>query len=646
VLAIGLFAWSIGHFAAFAVFRHAQPTAAISVAGVLLVGHIALVEISARPAEHLSNLVLFSGAALALLARTHARTTHARWIRRRMADPGTPTGPSPIGGPAFASLAIVAALALTVVASVAPLGGAWAGVASRLADVGQELQQLLPNVGSGAGIGFPFGRRMSIGTQWLPQGLPIATVRLEPGEREALYWKVVAYDRFEFPNAWSWSMPNEVEQPADRSLLAGAAADPGQPNPRREVSFTVVPERGSPFALSPQDADRFGQDTRVVRVGETGSVAAVLLSQSGDPYAGAALLPLFGDAVPGGITGSRLRAASEGRDYPTEVRSTYIDQIAEGAIGPRATALLDEIRGRAGSNNPYDLAVAAEAHLAAVGEFDADIGDLPGCAELGTVECFATYKRGFCRHYATTMALLLRQAGVPTRVVEGFLPVPPSRTGEVRLTSSEAHAWTEVWFPEYGWIRFDPTGGGVGQPSDIVEGSPVPSAAASIDPSFRLPTDRPQPSAGIGVGGADPPGAARGGTSAAVLAVVFLLAAAVPLFLVARRRRRRTNPTPDTVWWSVVRRAQRAGLGPRPDQTAYEYAGDLGSALSASRGDIEMVARARVEAAYGRRRLDDERLVALGQAGDRLRTALLRRALHRPAAWARDRLGRRPAESP
>ena len=44
------------------------------------------------------------------------------------------------------------------------------------------------------------------------------------------------------------------------------------------------------------------------------------------------------------------------------------------------------------------------------------------CAGISTVECFATYKKGFCQYYAPTMAVILRHMGIPTRIAEGFLP--------------------------------------------------------------------------------------------------------------------------------------------------------------------------------------------------------------------------------
>ena len=67
-------------------------------------------------------------------------------------------------------------------------------------------------------------------------------------------------------------------------------------------------------------------------------------------------------------------------------------------------------------------------------------------------------KLGFCEHYAGSFTLIMRAAGLPARVVTGY------QGGEVNPVSrmlvvkqAEAHAWTEVWLPDLGWLRVDPT---------------------------------------------------------------------------------------------------------------------------------------------------------------------------------------------
>ena len=67
-------------------------------------------------------------------------------------------------------------------------------------------------------------------------------------------------------------------------------------------------------------------------------------------------------------------------------------------------------------------------------------------------------RQGFCEHYATSFTLLMRLAGIPTRVVAGYQGGEFNPHGNhLIVRQSDAHAWTEVWLPEYGWKRIDPT---------------------------------------------------------------------------------------------------------------------------------------------------------------------------------------------
>lgn len=67
-------------------------------------------------------------------------------------------------------------------------------------------------------------------------------------------------------------------------------------------------------------------------------------------------------------------------------------------------------------------------------------------------------REGYCEHFSSAFAVLMRAAGLPTRVVLGYHGGWYSATGDYWLVrNSDAHAWTEVWISERGWIRVDPT---------------------------------------------------------------------------------------------------------------------------------------------------------------------------------------------
>ncbi len=121
--------------------------------------------------------------------------------------------------------------------------------------------------------------------------------------------------------------------------------------------------------------------------------------------------------------------------------------------------LWDEARRlRAGARTPYGAVVAIETWLRTTGGFAYNesppaTGGLPPLAHF-----VAEGKRGYCQHFAGAMALMLRFLGIPARVAAGFTSGKPEN-GVWTVTDHNAHAWVEVWFPDYGWLAFDPTPG-------------------------------------------------------------------------------------------------------------------------------------------------------------------------------------------
>ena len=317
--------------------------------------------------------------------------------------------------------------------------------------------------------------------------------------------------------------------------------------------------------------------------------------------------------------------------YPPEITALYTD-VPDGALGPDAEALLARVKAKA--KTPYDLAKEIVNVLGNQDEYtyDTNVTDLT-CSSESQVECFARYKRGYCLHYASTMAMLLRAAypehPIPTRLVEGFLP--GNRVGNVETVENRgAHAWVEVYFPGYGWIPFDPTGPGVGSLERIQTGAPVrgqPAPSFDIGDPGRGP-DIPVPRGGPGgelAGGLNQPG----DRTIFLLLTVGLVLLVGGIALAAWLRGPRGEISPDGAWASLSKAASRLGFGPRANQTVYEYATSLGELVPVARTDLATVANAKVETSYARVRLGGDRLEAVGQATRRLRISLLRLAFRR-----------------
>jgi hypothetical protein len=231
------------------------------------------------------------------------------------------------------------------------------------------------------------------------------------------------------------------------------------------------------------------------------------------------------------------------------------------------------------------------------------------------------------------MVVMLRLQGIPARFVEGYLPSPRDSAGEETIRRSQAHAWVEAWFPGVGWVDFDPTAGGVGQPQAIPEGPavapPTPAPSGAAPAPTRSPGREDEEPAGPVDGGGFTPTRTPGIGPTIMVVIPLLIVLSVLGF--AWLRRRVGNPAqPEVVYRTVARIAGRLGHPRRPTQTVYEYLGSLSDTVPSARPELQLVAQATVETTYGRRRLNPDRLAALGDAQRRLRFALLRLLLRRP----------------
>jgi transglutaminase-like putative cysteine protease len=626
LLIIGLFVWATALFASFATFGHRRPLSAVVVVGIVLVANMSL-----TTRDQLFLLVVFSLAALFLLIRFHVLGEQSEWLRRRIGDPSSISSVYLRGGTVFIGVAVVGSLLLTQTASSAPLAGAWRGLGDTLIDLSRDFQRFLPTGGSNRSLGVSFGSSASISGIWTTDPTLAATIEVPATAPTSLYWRAVTYDRFE-GTVWSKSATTQLARDADAPLLA-ETADAVTEEGRIPVTFTVTPEDfRDAVVLSPATPQTIDEPVQVSVVGEAGHLTTIDRDRSAGSYTVTALIPLYGDADPKGLTENRLRVA--GTDYPQEIRDLYLQQPEP--LGPSSREVLADILARAGdSDDPYDIARAAVAELKSNAfRYETDVRGLD-CEGISRVECFARFKQGYCQYYATTMAILLREVGIPTRMAEGFLPgTRELSTGTERIYNSNAHAWVEVYFPGFGWVDFDPTGGGVSRLAPLPSGRPEASPSATASGAVSGPTRPPEPS---GLDREEPEEGATGGagttdrgSTGPLIAVAFLLLAAVgALAFLAWQRGPRGPTTPEGAYGSVTRIASRLGFVPRPNETVYEYAGALGDVLPAARPHLETVARAKVEVAYGRGLLGEERLRAIRAAERRLRVTLLRLALIR-----------------
>jgi hypothetical protein len=332
-------------------------------------------------------------------------------------------------------------------------------------------------------------------------------------------------------------------------------------------------------------------------------------------------------------------------------RYTFVPDSVDPRVGELAR------RWAGDETAPYRQVLAIQDHLRD-GSFVYDV-DVEPVADTDALFDFLTNsRRGFCQQFATAMAVMVRELGYPARVAVGFRP--GTEDGDAFVVSSrDAHAWVEVFFPGVGWLSFEPTpgpgfaipiarpgtyldpgpagdgdgagaGAGAGQGNlgggtlscDGADGAVLPGQLRNADPDMCDPRNRPDRN----LGGELPPGF-LGGTqhpaeevddgsgysipyrwiALGVAAVAGLLLLVVPAAKWAvRRRLLRRSRDPRARVLAAYRvfdgRAGDVGLGRRAGETLEEHRARLTAAVALSDGHLARLVDAASRAAYAAER--------------------------------------------
>ncbi|MFB6168206.1 MAG: DUF3488 and DUF4129 domain-containing transglutaminase family protein [Haloferacaceae archaeon] len=254
-----------------------------------------------------------------------------------------------------------------------------------------------------------------------------SAVRFEVSAARGEYWQTAAYDRY---TGQGWVRTGEASPVEQRQ--------PGPPGASQSLEQTVRTRSALgalPAAWRPVDAE---------------GVSAVVTPQGGfrpetrisanESYTVTSEVPQY--------TAAQLRRA--GTDYPTPVETTYtaLPSSTPDRVYERAAAVT------ANASTPYDKAVAVERYLERTKSYSLDVDDPDGSiADSFLFEMNA----GYCTYYATTMVTMLRSQGVPARFVVGYTTGERVGEDEYVVRGLDSHAWVQVYFPDVGWVRFDPT---------------------------------------------------------------------------------------------------------------------------------------------------------------------------------------------
>jgi transglutaminase-like putative cysteine protease len=289
-------------------------------------------------------------------------------------------------------------------------------------------------------------------------------------------------------------------------------------------------------------------------------------------------------------------------------------------------------------------------------------------------------KAGYSEYFASAMVVMLRSMGVPARLAVGFVSdeldpenTDPEKTVYV-VRDSHAHGWVEVFFPEYGWVDFEPTPGWqielpfggapvgainltrdplgdpefepegavpLGSPTDgsssslPAPGSPLAATASGSATGPQAgqpggPTQTPPSASAAAVPGSSTAGAVAPSTTAALFSIALLgvvLSLLLALSLYVWRRSWSAKGDEGELYTKLCRLASWGHLRPQPWLTPLEYANLLVAALPSQGNAIHLIVETYGRWLYGKRGGSQEARQQLQGAWLSLRKELLKRII-------------------
>ncbi len=312
-------------------------------------------------------------------------------------------------------------------------------------------------------------------------------------------------------------------------------------------------------------------------------------------------------------------------DLPSRIKDRALEIMW---LSPIANDDQNRLLAAGGRPTPYDTAKAIEDYLR---QFPVDFNVKKAPPGEDAVDYFLfESQRGYFDYHASAMVVMLRSLGIPSRLAVGFVVDDADRTrtgGPYLVRDLNAYAWTEVYFPGYGWIAFNPSPDRQADLRPVVSAAPEPveplgpedirdvglGGDANIDFGFE----------GLGGGG---PSATTGGRdynpliTLGVLSVIALLAGSVFL---GWQRSVAGLPYSQQLWEKTVRLAGWAGHPPQPGQTPRIYAEHIERTFVDTRG-VRELARAYNRSRFGRREVEGEDRERIRDSWPDTRNALLR----------------------
>jgi transglutaminase-like putative cysteine protease len=326
----------------------------------------------------------------------------------------------------------------------------------------------VPHSGDGGGLGLGGGGSQSKTTinpivsvtSQLAESTPHDVMRVQTSDPDPGYLRLTSLDQFD---GRTFS-PSKLEAPESARVSEGIAAPP-VPGNRQTTHVDVGDDFDVAWLPLPQQvtAVEVDGDWRYDPVANT--VFSARDDTEGLSYDVTSVTPAW--------TASDLEQAVTGTADENVVHLTDLPDIPP-AVGTLTQQVI------AGAQSPFEEALKIQDFLTS-SPFVYDLSAPQTDSGDALAQFLIVTHRGFCQQFATSMAVMARIAGIPSRIAVGFTRGEHQQDGSWLVTTKDAHAWPELYLGGYGWVPFEPTPRGDGQaqaPSYTTEtdGSPVDPA--------------------------------------------------------------------------------------------------------------------------------------------------------------------------
>ncbi|MDB5097511.1 MAG: putative transglutaminase-like protein [Cyanobacteria bacterium RYN_339] len=296
-----------------------------------------------------------------------------------------------------------------------------------------------------------FSEHLDLDTRMVPSNDVVMHVKCDRSQ----YWRAMAFDHYD-GRGWSMSAPEAVQPVATTAQSFRLPLPRGQHGSGKIVqTFYIERDQGNLIFAAWAPTEVYFPTALIWHDNYDGLRSPVALQK--DMY-----YSVVSD--PPTFVRKALMIQKAGKLTPDQLRYVALPPVSDRTV--RLTRELTK-----DAKTPFGRMDALQAYLASTYPYKLDVPAAPVGAEW--VDHFLFVQRaGFCEQFATSLAVMGRVAGVPTRLVTGYAPGDYNAfTGYYEVRGRDAHAWVEAWIPHQGWVPFDATPGSmVGEFADSDDG--------------------------------------------------------------------------------------------------------------------------------------------------------------------------------